>query len=473
MRRTKIICTLGPSSSEPAMIRELAMAGMDVARLNFSHGDHEFHAQLIARVRQVGRELGKEIPILQDLAGPKLRTGLLVNRQPVRLEPGQKVTLFCGDEPGDAQRLSTSIDLSADVKPGDSVLLADGLLELRVDATPTCEVVCTVLNGGLLGERKGINLPGALVNVPALTDKDFADLDFGLDQGVDYVALSFVRSENDLHLLHERIRMWASRHDGRGLDTPVIAKLEKPQALDRLPEILQFVDAVMVARGDLGVEVPLERVPALQKHIIRSARHARLPVITATQMLGSMTRQPRPTRAEASDVANAVLDGSDALMLSEETASGDHPIAAVRMMDRIISEAEKIEQPALPPAPSPDSIPDTIAGSVALAARNLPLSAIAIFTKTGATARLLSGYRPHCPVYALAPSERTRARLALYWGVQAMALPEMNSTDDMLGRAEAVLIEKAGLRSGQTVAIVAGTPFGVAGRTNLMKIVRL
>lgn len=470
MRRAKIVCTLGPASADRERIRELAQAGMDVARLNFSHGDHAFHARLMELVRQVAEELERPIAVLQDLAGPKLRIGLLENHQPVRLETGAQVTLGPGDAPGNASRLPTSFDLSSQLKPDDVVLLADGSFELRVQSVRPGEVLCTVVTGGLLGERKGINLPGSGLDIPALTEKDFADLDFGLEHGVDYIALSFIRSAHDLQLLRERIRYWARHHEGRGLDTPVIAKLEKPQALEHLAEIFSFVEGVMVARGDLGVELPLERVPAIQKTIIRQARAHRLPVITATQMLGSMTRQLRPTRAEASDVVNAVLDGADALMLSEETASGDYPMESVRMMDRLILEAEKIAT-AAPPAMPSGSIPEVIAAAAALAAGALPLDAIAAFTQTGSTARLLSSYRPPCPIFALAPNPRTRTRLALYWGVAPLALPEITSTDDMFTCAEQRLLSAGCLAPGATFALVAGAPYGVPGRTNLLKIV--
>jgi len=474
MRRAKIVCTLGPASHDLSTIRALAEAGMDVARLNFSHGDHAFHAALIGRIRQVARELDRPIAILQDLSGPKIRTGVLAGHVPVKLEPGAKLTLLAGSGDGTVERVFTTLDLSGEVRAGEAILLDDGLLELCVDHVTGSEIHCHVVAGGALNEKKGINLPGSRLSIPAVTDKDVADLHFGLEQEVDYVALSFVRSEHDVQVLRERIRHWAQRHDGQGLDTPVIAKLEKPQAIDRLEEILNFSDGVMVARGDLGVELPPEKVPAIQKRIIRSARAHRVPVITATQMLESMTEHPRPTRAEASDVANAILDGSDAVMLSAETASGKYPVEAVRMMARIIQEAEAIEPPKVVHRSGLEmSIPEAIAESVARTAVDLNLNAIAVYTKGGSTARLVSSYRPPCPIYALAPSPRTRTRLALYWGVVPIASPEIVSTDEMLGKGERQLLDLKLVQPGHTVAIVAGSPFGVPGRTNLMKVLRV
>jgi pyruvate kinase len=475
MRRAKIVCTMGPACCSVEMIRELARAGMDVARLNLAHGDHASHAQVIARLRQVQEELGRPIAILADLAGPKIRTGKLVDHQPVLLKQGMQVRLEQGDGEGTLECLYTTIDLAAEVRIGEPVLLADGLLELRVDAIEGRQVVCSVITGGMLGEKKGINLPGSLLSIPAITEKDVRDLEFGLEQGVDFVALSFVRSELDVQILRNRINTWADQHGGKGADTPIIAKLEKPQAIDRLDAILSLVDAVMVARGDLGVEVPPEKVPALQKRIINAARQYRLPVITATQMLESMTEHPRPTRAEASDVANAVLDGTDAVMLSGETASGKYPREAVAMMARIICEAEAIDSPhdrRRHAAGEDLSIPETIAESVAHAANDLQLKAITVFTKGGSTARLVSNYRPRCPIYGMAPDPRTRARLCLYWGVTPIRLPEIESTDEMLWKAERQLLDLKLVRSGDIIAIVAGSPFGVPGRTNLMKILQ-
>lgn len=473
MRRAKIICTLGPASVEPAVLREMARAGMDVARLNFSHNSHDFHARAIATIRKVSEEVGRPIGILQDLAGPKIRTGLLEDHQPVLLESGARVVLSASGGPGTAERLHTTVDLSGEVRPEEPLLLADGMLELIVEQVRGQEIVCRVGTGGLLGENKGINLPNSRLSIPAITEKDLSDLEFGLEQGVDFVALSFVRHALDLRNLREKIAAWADAHDGRGMDTPIVAKLEKPQAVLHLEDILEACDSVMVARGDLGVELPPEKVPALQKKIIAEARVRRLPVITATQMLESMTMHPRPTRAEASDVANAVLDGTDALMLSGETASGQYPVEAVAMMSRIIVEAEAMPKiPAARPALRDLTIQETISESVSHAAEELRMAAIAVFTSSGSTARMVSSYRPPCPVLGLTPDPRTRSRMTLYWGVSPISSPEILTTDEMLRRAERRLLDLKLVVPGDIISIVAGTPFGVPGRTNLLKILR-
>jgi pyruvate kinase len=473
MRRAKIICTLGPASVEPAVLREMARAGMDVARLNFSHNSHDFHALAISTIRKVSEEIGRPIGILQDLAGPKIRTGPLAGHQPVCLEPGGRVVLSVAAGAGNAERLHTTVDLSSEVRAGDPLLLADGMLELLVEEVRGQEIVCRVGTGGMLDENQGINLPNSRLSIPAITEKDLRDLEFGLEQGVDFIALSFVRQALDVRNLRGKIAAWADAHHGRGMDTPIVAKLEKPQAMEHLNDIVDACESVMVARGDLGVEMPPEKVPALQKRIIAEARKKRRPVITATQMLESMTEHPRPTRAEASDVANAVLDGTDALMLSGETAIGRYPVEAVAMMSRIIVEAEAMPRHAAArPAPRDLSIPETIAQSVSHAAEELRMAAIAVFTSSGSTARMVSSYRPPCPVYGLTPDTRTRSRMTLYWGVSPISSPEILTTDEMLGRAERRLLDLKLVSPGDIIAIVAGTPFGVPGRTNLMKILR-
>src|SRR5271167_2960170 len=333
-RHSKIVCTIGPATRTPRMIRKLLQAGMDVARLNFSHGSHESHAETIAMLRAAAAEFHRPLAILGDLQGPKIRTGSLAGGGTVMLRTGQTFTITTARILGDSTRVSTTFtQLPREVKKADRILLSDGLIELRVEKVQRREVICRVVNGGTLGENKGINLPGVKLKVPALTSKDREDLRFALKHGVDYIAVSFVRRPEDVTLAKSLIRR-------AGKDTPVIAKLEKPEAIENLEAILQVSDAVMVARGDLGVEMNPERVPVVQKNIIARARECRRPVITATQMLESMTENPRPTRAEASDVANAIFDGSDAVMLSAETASGAYPIEAVAMMARIIEEAE-------------------------------------------------------------------------------------------------------------------------------------
>ena len=473
MRRAKIICTLGPKSVEPDVLRAMAHAGMDVARLNFSHGDHDSHARAIATIRKVAEELGRPIGILQDLSGPKIRTGRLENQQPVLLRPGTRIVLSAAAGVGNAECVRTTVDLSGEVKFGEPLLLADGMLELGVEEVRGRDIVCRVVSGGLLGENQGINVPNSKLSIPAVTPKDLTDLEFGLEQGVDFVALSFVREARDLHELRAHIATWANAHEGRGMDTLIVAKLEKPQAMEHLDEILNACEGVMVARGDLGVEVPPEKVPALQKTIISHARRRRCPVITATQMLESMTTHPRPTRAEASDVANAVLDGTDAVMLSGETAVGQFPVEAVAMMSRIIAEAESIpHSQALRLDTAELSIPETIAESVAHVAQELRMAAIAVFTNSGSTARMVSSYRPPCPVYGLAPDARTRSRMTLYWGVTPVSSPEILTTDEMLGLAERRMLDLKLVRPGDIMAIVAGSPFGVPGQTNLLKILR-
>jgi pyruvate kinase len=477
-RRAKIVCTLGPACDGPGGLRDLIGAGMDVARMNCAHGDHAWQARTIANVRQAAAEMGRDIAILYDLAGPKIRTGLLRDHAPVMLEDGHTIRLAKGRAMGDAGCLYTSHDLSLEVNAGEPILLNDGLIELRVEAVAAGEsVTCSVVHGGELGENKGINLPGTRLSIPALTAKDLDDLHFGLEQGVDFLALSFVRNAEDIHQLRNEIEQWTRTRPGGSAwgETPIIAKLEKPQAIAELEAILDCADGVMVARGDLGVEVPLERVPGLQKHIILRARRKRVPVITATQMLESMTSHSRPTRAEVSDVANAVLDGTDALMLSGETAAGQFPREAVATMSRIIVETESIEatRPGRQRREQFSSISESIAESVAHAAEHLSMVAIAVYTKTGATARLVGAYRPPCPIYGLASDARSRRRLALYWGVTPLESPEILSTDEMLGKAERRLLDLRLANAGDVIAVVSGAPYNVAGNTNLMKIVEV
>ncbi len=462
---------------------------MDVARLNCAHGDAAWRAAMIAELRQAAAELGREVAVLLDLAGPKIRTGALPGTQLLALAAGATVTLRAA-APGDAPPpgvITTSHDLAPAVGPGDVILLSDGLIELRVEAKADpaaggaagC-ITCRVINGGELAGHQGVNLPGALLPIPAMTPQDLADLHAGLAAGVDFVALSFVQTAADVELLRAAITEWAAAHPEvpGAAATGVIPKLEKPRAIAELDAILARADAVMVARGDLGVELPPEQVPVLQKRIIRHARRHHLPVITATQMLESMTAHPRPTRAEATDVANAVWDGSDALMLSGETASGQYPFAALNMMVRIIVEAEAAHQDDIEsrrrrrPDGTAHSIAETIAAAVASAARELPMAAIAVYTQGGETARQVAAFRPPCPIYALAADPRTRRRLALHWGVIPVASPAMATTDEMLRRAERQLLDHHLIQSGEVLAIVAGVPFGISGRTNLMRLIR-
>jgi pyruvate kinase len=448
------------------MMRDLLRLGMDVARLNFSHGTHEEHAHNIKRLRRAADREGRSICILQDLQGPKIRTGLLEDHKPVFLKTGAVVIITPDDAPGTATRISTTFPhLARELSPGARILLSDGLIELRVRSTRGRDVICLVLNGGLLGEHKGINLPGVALSIPALTEKDRKDLHFGLKHGVDAVAISFVRTAEDVAMVK---RIVASRDS----DTPVIAKLEKPQAIDQLEEILEAADGVMVARGDLGVEMPPEKVPVIQKHVIRRAAAWRKPVITATQMLESMIENPRPTRAEASDVANAIFDGSDAVMLSAETATGKYPREAVSLMSRIVVEAEsnmsdfefrrRRDHSGL-------SVAETICESIAHSAEDLPMGAIAIFTESGNTARMISKYRAVAPTFAFSHLEPVVQRMNLYWGIRPVRCRQARSAEQMVTMAEQHLLRRGQLKPGDVLGVVAGTR-QTSGSTNLMRL---
>ena len=466
-RRAKIICTIGPACNNEAMMRELLRLGMDIARLNFSHGTHEDHAHNILRLRRAAEREGRTVCILQDLQGPKIRTGLLEQRKPVLLKTGSIVTITPQEIPGNATRISTTFpDLARELRSGARILLSDGLIELQVRSVRGKDVLCDVINGGMLGEHKGINLPGIALSIPALTEKDRKDLEFGLKHGVDVVALSFVRTAADVTAVKKIIASHPS-------DVPVIAKLEKPQAIDHLEEILDAADGVMVARGDLGVEMAPEKVPVIQKHVIRRAAICRKPVITATQMLESMIENPRPTRAEASDVANAIFDGSDAVMLSAETASGQYPRESVSIMSRIVVEAEsnmqdlgqvrrRRERRAL-------SVAETICEAIAHAAEDLPMGAIAIFTETGNTARMISKFRPKAPIYAFTHVEPVVHRMNLYWGVHPVRCRQARSAEQMVTMAEQDLVRRGLLKPKAVLGVVAGTR-QASGSTNLMRL---
>jgi pyruvate kinase len=466
-RRAKIICTIGPACHSEAAMRDLMRLGMDVARLNFSHGTHEEHARNIERLRLAAEKENRTICILQDLQGPKIRTGRLQGHDPVLLKTGSTVVITPRDIPGTATRISTTFqDLAREVGVGARILLRDGLIELRVRTVRGKDVVCDVLNGGTLGEHQGINLPGTALSIPALTEKDRKDLEFGLKHGVDAVALSFVRSAADVNMVREIVRQ-------HGADTPLIAKLEKPQAIDHLEEILEAVDGIMVARGDLGVEMAPEKVPVIQKHVIRRCAVWRRPVITATQMLESMVENPRPTRAEASDVANAIFDGSDSVMLSAETASGHYPREAVAMMARIVVEAEsnmgEFTQPRRRRDRNGLSVAETICESIAHAAEDLPMGAIAVFTETGNTARMISKYRPEAAIYAFTRNAAVAQRTNLYWGAHPIMCDRAHSTDSMVDVAEYELLRRGVLKPGDVLGVVAGTR-QASGSTNFMRL---
>jgi pyruvate kinase len=446
------------------MLRKLIEAGMDVARLNFSHGTHQEHAETFALLRETATALKRNIAILADLQGPKIRTGALAGGGSVTLRTGQKFVITTAKVLGDSTRVSTVFrPLPREVKAGDRILLSDGLIELKVEKVRGQEVVCQVANGGLLGEYKGINLPGIKLHVPALTEKDRVDLRFALAQGADFIAVSFVRRAEDVLLAKALIRRAKK-------DTPVIAKIEKPEAVDNLEEILRVTDGVMVARGDLGVEMSPERVPVVQKNIILRAREFRRPVITATQMLESMTQNPRPTRAEASDVANAIFDGSDAVMLSAETATGKYPLETVGMMARIIEEAESsIHEFPRPMLQEKLKVAETVAELVCHASAELHMKLIAVFTHSGFTARLVSRYRPLVPIVAFSPEPEIRRRMSLYWGVTSRSISDIKKIDGLAALAEKRLLEERLVRKGDVIGIVAGTPMGIRGTTNFMK----
>jgi pyruvate kinase len=464
-RRARIVCTLGPVTSSPEMVEKLMRAGMDAARLNFSHGTPEEHTARVVAVRRASGILRKPVAIIADLQGPKIRTGLLTGGRPILLEPGRRFIITTRNLAGTTEVVSTSFQrLPLALKAGGRILLSDGEIELLVVAVRGKDVICEVVIGGLLGEHQGINLPGANFDVPAFTSKDRRDLAFALKLEVNYVAMSFVRRAADVREVKAAIRR-------AGKDTPVIAKLERPEALDHLDDILRVADGVMVARGDLGVELSPEKVPVAQKHIIARARDFRVPVITATQMLDSMKKNPRPTRAEASDVANAIFDGSDALMLSGETAVGRYPLEAVRMMGRIIHEAEKsvVTQPQ-PVQMTDMRVNETVAELVCHAADELRMKAIAVFTESGSSARLVSKYRPRVPIIAFSPDYETRRRLSLLWGVLPRTIAAVRDIDSLAKLAERRLLEERYVRRGDIIGIVAGTPIGVRGTTNFMKL---
>ncbi|MEE2658411.1 MAG: pyruvate kinase [Candidatus Latescibacterota bacterium] len=470
-RRARIVATIGPATRSPQLLRALVEAGMDVARLNFSHGSHDDHAAAVEALRLIAADTGHPLALLQDLQGPKIRIGPLQEGS-VRLNATDAVILTLTTAPGDAERISTPYrDLPSNVMAGDDILLSDGLIRLQVESVAGDDVHCRVLEGGVLRERAGMNLPSSGTTMPALTEKDLRDLAFGLELGVDYVALSFVRRAADVEDLVDRLRT-------AGSSVGVVAKLEKPQAIDDLEAILDAADAVMVARGDLGVELPPERVPFIQKEIIEAAARHRVPVITATQMLESMVEHPRPTRAEASDVANAIVDGTDAVMLSAETAVGAHPLSAVRMMSRIVTEAETHIADAIQrrrtrrSADEAASFSDATAAAATRAAAEVKARALVAFTESGFTARLLSKYRPQSQIYAFTPHEHVYRRLALLWGVQPrLAQFAQDEVEQMICACEAHLLRESAVVPGDALVFLAGTP--VTGTTNLLRLHRV
>jgi pyruvate kinase len=465
-RRGKIVCTLGPATSTDESIRALVEAGMDVARLNFSHGDHSDHKAHYDRVRGASDVTGHAVGIMADLQGPKIRLGRFA-AGPTYWQTGETVRVTVEDCEGSHDRVSTTYKhLTDDAAPGDRVLVDDGKVALVVEGVDGTDVVCRVTEGGPVSNNKGLSLPGMNVSVPALSEKDIDDLEFALSLGIDLVAMSFVRSPADVELAHQVM-------DRLGRRVPVIAKLEKPDAIDNLEAVVLAFDAIMVARGDLGVELPLEEVPLVQKRAIQMARENAKPVIVATQMLESMIENSRPTRAEASDVANAVLDGADALMLSGETSVGKYPLEAVKTMSRIISAVEQNSVAAPPLA----HVPRTKRGVISYAARDigerLDAKALVAFTQSGDTVRRLARLHTPLPLLAFTAMPEIRSQLALTWGTETFIVPQMQSTDGMIRQVDKSLLELGRYKRGDLVVIVAGAPPGTVGSTNLIHVHRI
>lgn len=467
MRRAKIVCTLGPSTSTPQKIQELVAAGMDLARLNLSHGDHAVHEANYRAVRAAGDAAGRAVGTLADLQGPKIRTGRFADG-PITLTPGEHFTITTRDVPGDQQVVGTTYaGLPGDVSAGDRILVDDGKISLTVEEVTETDVRCVVVYGGPLSNNKGINLPGVAVSVPALSEKDEDDLRWAVRLGVDFVALSFVRSARDIDRVHEIM-------DEEGARLPVIAKIEKPKAVEDLDAIVDAFDGIMVARGDLGVEMPLEEVPLVQKRAVDMARRKAKPVIVATQVLESMMESSRPTRAEASDAANAVLDGADALMLSGETAAGKFPIEAVTVMARIIESTEVNGLERIDHLSGMGTAQGAvITRAAAEIGTELDVKYLIAFTQTGGCARRLAQLRPALPTLAFSPTQSVRSQLALVWGIETFLTPPVTSTDQYAMMVDEILLDAGRVEEGDKVVIVAGSPPGIPGSTNAVRVHRI
>ncbi len=466
-RRAKIVCTLGPATSTPEAILRLVDAGMDVARLNLSHGTHEQHRAAYDAVRHASEVSKRAVAVIADLQGPKIRLGKFRDGSALLVD-GAEFIITTEPLEGDVHRASTTYAaLATDVGPGDPLLIDDGLVRLEVIDSDGTRVRCRVIEGGTISNNKGINLPGVRVSAETLTPKDVEDLRFALSLRVDAIALSFVRSPEDVKPVHAAM-------DASGARLPVIAKLEKPEAVDRLEEVIGAFDGIMVARGDLGVEMPLERVPLTQKRAVQLAREHAKPVIVATQMLESMIHHSRPTRAEASDVANAVLDGADALMLSGETGVGQFPFESVRTMARIIAAAEEDGfERFTPVAHSPGSLQEAIAHAATLVARDIGARALVAFTHSGSTARWLASHRSAIPLLAFTTESAVRSQLAMLWGTETFVVPWVDHTDAMVEQVDRAMLEVGRGQRGDRVVIVAGTPPGAPGSTNTLRVHRL
>ena len=467
MRRTKIVCTLGPATRSPEIIEELIKRGMDVARLNFSHGSYEEHSLATRYVREASLKLGRPVALLQDLGGPKIRTGL-IQREPAILKEGSTFVLTSRNVLGNEKEVSVTYSLLPQkVKEGETILLADGSLELKVEKRTLTDIKCRVIRGGELNSHKGINLPTSSLDVPSLTEKDHKDLLFGIDCNVDFIGISFVRKAEDILSVRRILKE-------KGVEVSLIAKIEKREAVDNIEEIIEAADGIMVARGDLGVEVPLQEVPLIQKEIIKKCNLAGKPVITATQMLESMIENPRPTRAEVTDIANAIFDGTDAIMLSGETAIGKYPLESVRIMDKIAIKTEGalnyekiLEERALSVEPT---TPDAISHATCQVAQDLGVKAIITFTFSGSTARRVARYRPRVPIIAASPNEKTVRRLVLSWGVYPLQSPDLKNTDEMISKSKKIALKTGMVQKGDKIVITAGVPFGIPGTTNLLKV---
>lgn len=468
LRKTKIVCTLGPATEDDAILRAMIQAGMNVARLNFSHGTYEGHAQNIRRIRALSAELHTPVGIMLDTKGPEIRLKTFRDHR-VTLQKGQLFTLCTGDVEGDAEHVSiTYADLPADVQPGTTILIDDGLVGLTVEAVSKTEIQCRVNNGGVISDRKGINVPDANLSMPFISRKDREDILFGIQENVDFIAASFTRTEEDILA----IRKLLTDNGGKGIS--IIAKIENMQGVQNIDSILAVSDGVMVARGDLGVEIPLEQIPIIQKMIIRKAYSRGKQIITATQMLDSMIKNPRPTRAEATDVANAIYDGTGAIMLSGETAAGLYPVEAVRTMARIAQVAEAsidYVQRFRDSVPRPSAnITNAISHACCTSAQDLNATAVVTVTKTGFTAKMLSRFRPGCPIIACAPVERVVRQLCLSWGITPLLIEEVTDTDELFERAVDAGIDAGLLHKDDLIVMTAGVPLGISGTTNLMRV---
>ncbi len=466
MRKTKIVATIGPASQSVAILTELILSGLDVARLNFSHGNHESHYQIIKNIREAEEITGRQIALLMDTMGPEIRTGSFVNKT-AWLEAGSQVIVTAEKIPGDEGHISVSYQtICMDLNPGDKILIDDGLIELLVEKVEEKYLYTKVIVGGEVSDNKGVNLPGKKLNLPSLIEKDIADIEFGIKHKIDYVAASFVRTGRDVLEIRKII-------ERAGSDMEIIAKVENAEGVENIDEIIELADGVMVARGDLGVEIPMEEVPVVQKMMIKKANYAGKPVITATQMLESMVRNPRPTRAESSDVANAILDGTDALMLSGETAAGKYPVASIITMDRIAKNTEKalnLFEKDKEIQPMKNTVSDSIASAACSLSGTLEARAVITSTASGSTAKMVSKYRPRATIIAASPSERVCRKLKLVWGVESLLTTPNEGTDEMIKNAIDTALREDLISKGDLVVLTAGIPVKAKGTTNLIKV---